>query len=244
MTSIINARVRGLLLDIEGTITPITFVTEILFPYARSRMKHYLSAHFDSPETLADLTRLRAEHALDTQQDDQPPSLFESPRAAAVDSYAAYALWLMDRDRKTAGLKSLQGRIWEQGYTNGELRAPLFADVMPALGAARGAGIKIAIFSSGSVLGQKLLFAHTEAGDLTEFIDFYFDTTTGPKTASESYRQIALALSLAAADMLFVSDVVAELDAARAAGMGTRLCLRPGNPLQIGNTHEIIESFL
>src|SRR5258708_16522575 len=245
MTSMLSsADIRGILLDIEGTITPISFVHEVLFPYARSRVRGYLAAHLDSAETISDLARLRDEHALDVREDREPPALVDGPRNSVIDSFVAYVLWLMDRDRKSPGLKSLQGRIWEQGYLEGSLTAPLFVDVLPAIENARRAGLKIAIFSSGSVFAQKLLFAHTDAGDLTEFIDDYFDTTTGPKTASDSYRKIADALTLGATEVLFISDVIAQLDAAQAAGMQTLLCVRPGNQPQtpIG-THEIINSF-
>ncbi len=245
MTSMLsNAGIRGILLDIEGTTTPISFVHEVLFPYARSHVRDYLAAHFGSAETISDLARLGDEYALDLQEDREPPALVDGSRDAAIDSFVSYVLWLMDRDRKSPGLKSLQGRIWEQGYLDGSLTAPLFADVLPAIEKARRAGLKIAIFSSGSVFAQKLLFAHTNAGDLTGFIDDYFDTTTGPKTASDSYRKIAIALALTATEVLFISDVIAELDAAQAAGMQTLLCVRPGNQPQtpIG-THEIINSF-
>jgi enolase-phosphatase E1 len=245
MTSMLsNAGIRGILLDIEGTLTSLSFVHEVLFPYARSHVRDYLAGHFDSAETISDLARLSDEHALDVLEDREPPALVDGPRDAVIDSFVSYVLWLMDRDRKSPGLKSLQGRIWEQGYLDGSLTAPLFADVLPAIENARRAGLKIAIFSSGSVFAQKLLLAHTYAGDLTKFIDDYFDTTTGPKTASNSYRKIAIALALASTEVLFVSDVIAELNAAHAAGMQTLLCVRPGNqPQTPAGTHEIIYSF-
>jgi enolase-phosphatase E1 len=245
MTSMLSSTaIRGILLDIEGTTTPISFVHEVLFPFARSRVRAYLAAHFDSAETISDLARLRDEHALDAQEDREPPALVDGPRDAIIDSFVAYVLWLMDRDRKAPGLKSLQGRIWEQGYLDGSLTAPLFADVLPAIENARRVGLKIAIFSSGSVFAQRLLFAHTDAGDLNEFIDEYFDTTTGPKTASDSYRKIADALALESTEVLFISDMIAELDAAHAAGMQTLLCVRPGNyPQPRTERHQIIQSF-
>jgi enolase-phosphatase E1 len=237
-----SAGIRGILFDIEGTIIPISFVQEVLFPYARAHVKDFLTAHFDSPEIESDLARLRAEHAADVQNDAAPP-LVEAQRDTAIDSFADYVCWLIDRDRKSTGLKSLQGKIWEQGYLDGSLKAPLFADVLPALETARNAGLKIAIFSSGSVFAQKLLFAHTDAGDIREFIDDYFDTSTGPKTASESYRQIAVALNVAPTEMLFVSDVVVELDAAQTAGLQTLLCIRPGNEPQPPSGHHIVHTF-
>jgi enolase-phosphatase E1 len=238
-----NSRIRAILLDIEGTITPISFVHDVLFPYARAHMKNYLALHFDSPATTADLALLREEHALDVQQGEQPPPLVAASRADALDSFARYIFWLMDRDRKSSGLKSLQGKIWEDGYMNLSLIATLFPDVLPAIEKARQAGLQIAIFSSGSILAQRLLMAHTNAGDVSPLIDRYFDTTTGPKTAIESYRQITSTIDLEPAEVLFISDVVAELDAAGATGMSTLLCVRPGNQPQPPGRHDIIHSF-
>jgi enolase-phosphatase E1 len=138
----------------------------------------------------------------------------------------------MDRDRKSTGLKALQGRIWEAGYRAGELKGKgeVYPDVRPALERWHAAGKTIAIFSSGSVQAQRNLFANTTAGDLSPFLSAYFDTTTGPKREARSYRQIAATLRQEPRDMLFISDVAAELDAARAAGMRTTLCVREPDP--------------
>jgi enolase-phosphatase E1 len=236
-------RIREILLDIEGTVTPIAFVHEVLFPYARSRVRDYLAAHFGTAETNADIERLRQEHMNDVDQDLKPPLLIDESTPDQIDSIASYVYWLIDRDRKSTGLKSLQGKIWRQGYNDGTLKAPVFADVAPAMVRWRNAGLKICIFSSGSTVAQQLLFAHTELGDLTHLIEGYFDTTTGLKTASKSYRQIASARRRAEIEFLFISDVVAELDAASAAGMQTLLCIRPGNLAQIAGGHEVIRSF-
>jgi enolase-phosphatase E1 len=235
--------IRVILLDIEGTTTPISFVHEVLFPYARAHVKSYLTAHLDSPETIASLAQLRKEQALDTERALDPPALVTDTRAAKINSIVAYVEWLIDRDRKSTGLKALQGEIWKQGYLDGTLRAPLFADVLPALERWRRGGLRVAIFSSGSMLAQKLLFAHTQAGDVTEFIESYFDTTTGPKAAIESYQLIAADLGVKADEILFISDVAAELDAARDAGFQTLLCVRPGNYPQPDHDHRIISSF-
>ena len=244
MTLLSKSGPRAILLDIEGTIAPISFVHEVLFPYARAQVKHYLAQHYEATETIADLLLLREEHALDLQQDREPPPMAEAPLDTAIDSFARYVFWLMDRDRKSRGLKSLQGKIWAHGYADGSLTAPLFADVLPAIEEMRRAGLKIAIFSSGSVLAQKLLFAHTNAGDVSQLIDRYFDTNTGPKTESSSYQQIAVALDLNPVTVLFISDVVAELDAAAVAGMRTLLCIRPGNATQTDHgPHKVIDSF-
>jgi enolase-phosphatase E1 len=243
-TGFLTAGIRAILLDIEGTTTPIAFVHEVLFAYARSQVRKFLLEHFGSAELAADLTQLREEHAIDVKQNLQPPALVAGSRDAEIDSIVAYVNWLIDRDRKSTGLKSLQGKIWKQGYADGTLKAQVFADVPPALERWRRAGLKISIFSSGSALAQQLLFAHTEAGDLTGFISNYFDTTVGPKTEVQSYRRIAAALGLTANAVLFISDVAAELDAASAAGMQTLLCVRPGNqPQSLADRFQIIQSF-
>jgi len=243
-SSLTTARIRNILLDIEGTTTPIAFVHEVLFPYARSRIRNYLAQHFGDAETLTDLEKLRDEHAADVKQNLNPPALVVEPRDSEIDSLVAYIQWLIDRDRKSTGLKSLQGKIWRQGYLEGTLKAPLFPDVAPTLERWHRDGLRISIFSSGSVLAQKLLFAHTESGDLTRFIDNYFDTALGLKTEVESYRRITAALSLPAREVLFISDVVGELDAANAAGMQTLLCVRPGNHAQPAlERYQSIQSF-
>jgi enolase-phosphatase E1 len=243
-SSLLTADIRAILLDIEGTTTPIAFVHEVLFAYARSHVRNFLAEHFGSAEVVADLARLRDEHAVDLKQNLQPPALVAEPGDAEIDAIVAYVIWLIDRDRKSTGLKSLQGKIWKQGYVDGTLKSRIFADVAPALERWRRAGLRISIFSSGSALAQKLLFAHTETGDLTGFISNYFDTTVGSKTEVQSYRQIAAALDLDASEVLFISDVVAELAAASGAGMQTLLCVRPGNqPQSFAARYQIIQSF-
>ena len=210
---------RAILLDIEGTTTPIAFVHEVLFSYARDHAREFLSRD----DVQSDIALLRAEHAVDVNNGEEPPPLIES-----------YVEWLIARDRKSTGLKSLQGKIWRQGYLDGSLRSQVYDDVAPAFARWREQGLTISIFSSGSVLAQQLLFAHTEAGDLTQFISNYFDTNVGKKGEAESYRKIAEALGLSTNEILFVSDVVAELQAASEAGMETLLSIRPGNPTQEG----------
>ncbi len=146
----------------------------------------------------------------------------------------------MDRDRKSTGLKSLQGKIWEEGYRSGELKGEVYPDVLPALERWRRAGIDIAIFSSGSVQAQRSLFRNSVAGDLTRFIRAYFDTTTGPKREPESYARIAAALERSPSEVLFVSDIEAELDAAVRAGMQTGLCVRTPGSVQVAGVHRVI----
>jgi enolase-phosphatase E1 len=245
MTSeLTTANIRGVLLDIEGTTTPISFVHEVLFSYARAALKDYLTAHWNSPEMVADLARLGDEHVADIQQRLDPPPLVKGTEADEIASVVAYLKWLIDRDRKSTVLKSLQGKIWRKGYLDRTLKAELFDDVPTALARWRNAGLSINIFSSGSELAQKLLFAHTQAGDFTSFIDNYFDTSIGSKTDVESYRRIAARVRLPAQSIVFISDVVLELDAANESGMQTLLCVRPGNSLNIGGEQfQVVHSF-
>jgi enolase-phosphatase E1 len=141
-------------------------------------------------------------------------------------------------------LKAIQGRIWQEGYQAGALLSEVFEDVPPAFARWRGQNKSICIYSSGSALAQKLLFAHTTAGDMTGYIYRYFDTTIGHKIEVDSYRRIAEELRLAPSEILFISDVIAELDAARAAGMKTILATRPGNrPVESPVNHPAVDSF-
>ena len=235
----LNSKLRAILLDIEGTTTPISFVHEVLFPYARSRVRDFLTVNWHHAKVISDVALLREEQAAESELALRNIELAADP----IESTSNYVEWLIDQDRKSTGLKSLQGKIWKQGYLDGTLAAPLFEDVAPALERLHQNGIEIAIFSSGSVLAQQLLFAHTEAGDITTLIDAYFDTTTGPKTAGDSYRKIAAKLQHRSADILFVSDAAGELEAAKEAAMRTLLCIRPGNPPQPSQGHPAIHSF-
>lgn len=229
---------KAILLDIEGTTTPISFVYDVLFPFARGHMRRFLEQEFHCAEVQSDVELLKHEH--EAEQVPHAPPLDLSLIASIV----GYVEWLMDQDRKSTALKSLQGKIWEEGYRTGVLRSQVFPDVPGAFKRWRAAGLKLAIFSSGSVLAQKLLFRHTEDGDLTQFIDKYFDTTTGPKGDARSYERIAGGLELAPGEVLFVSDVVMELDAASQSGMQSLLCVRPGNQQQSSrHKHQTIKTF-
>ena len=230
---------RAVVLDIEGTTTPIGFVTGVLFPYARERVGQFL-AHRAS-EAADDLAQLFEERQQDESAGLSPPPWRDGTPAERLDSMVAYVGWLMDHDRKSTPLKALQGRIWEEGYRSGELRGQVYPDVPRAFVRWRAQGRTLAIFSSGSVLAQKLLFSHSEAGDLTGYLQAYFDTTTGAKRVADSYRKIADALDVAADAALFLSDVALELDAARAAGMTTGLVVREGPPPAA--SHPVVRTF-
>lgn len=236
--------IHAILLDIEGTTTPIVFVFDVLFPYARRHLRHYLEDHATSPEHDVLFDRLRDEHLSDRNAGEAVPPWVDTPLTARVASVASYCEWLMDRDRKSTALKALQGKIWEDGYRRGELVGDVFADVPGALERWRALHLQIGIFSSGSALAQQLLFRHSSAGDLTRFIQWYFDTTIGAKGDSESYRRIAAAMVLPPGDILFISDVVSELDAASRAGMRTMLSIRPGNkPQPHSHGYPVIRTF-
>jgi enolase-phosphatase E1 len=235
--------VRGVVLDIEGTTTPVSFVYDALFPYARTHLRRYLRHSASSPEVREATRLLEQEHAQDDARGEAAPPWQDASPDAIVDTLAAYLEWLMDRDRKSPGLKLIQGHIWKTGYDDGTLRGAVYPDVKPALERWRGAGHIVAIYSSGSVLGQQLLFSHSTAGDLTPFINHYFDTGVGPKRAAESYRQIAGSIGLPAPELLFISDVVAELSAAKEAGMQTLLCVRETMTEPTSAGMEVIRGF-
>jgi enolase-phosphatase E1 len=248
---------RGaILLDIEGTTTPISYVYHVLFPYARRALPAYVDAHLDDANLRAPIARLREEWQEDAARGEHPPAWHDdddddagtgtgagdrASRARRVASIVGYAEWLMDRDRKAVGLKALQALTTARGYEDGSLRGEVYPDVPVAFARWRAAGIPIAIFSSGSTLAQQNLFRTTAHGDLTRWIDYFFDTVVGPKRSAESYRHIASALGCAAERVLFISDVTAELDAAREAGCGTRLCIRDAP--QAASGHVTISDF-
>ena len=233
---------RVYLLDVEGTTSPVSLVSEQLFPYARKHLEGYLREHWNEAETQADLALLAEENRAEKDEQwvlrfaqddkslglDDDKSLGRDGKSFSVDSAMEYLLWLMDRDRKSTALKSLQGRIWKSGYEAGELVGTVFPDVAEAF-ARWSRTAKVAIYSSGSVEAQKLIFRYSSVGDLTPFIASYFDTRTGAKTSSDSYRAIAAAMGVATSEILFVSDLLRELDPAREAGCMTRLSVREGN---------------
>jgi 2,3-diketo-5-methylthio-1-phosphopentane phosphatase len=228
---------RVVLLDIEGTTTPISFVHDTLFGFARAHLVPYLAAHWSSDRLQAVVRGLERERAAEAAG---PPETVDAPawKAGAAgelrESAAAYAQWLMDRDRKSPALKQLQGLIWEEGYQAGSLRGVVWDDVPRAMRRWRDAGLTLAIYSSGSELAQRRLFESTEHGDLTPMISAFFDTAVGAKMQAESYGRIATSLAVVPRQVGFISDVTAELQAARSAGCIAILSARSGNPPQPG----------
>ncbi len=232
-----EVQARALLLDIEGTTTPIDFVYKTLFPFARNHVADFVLEHEHDREVRSELDLLVSEHDDDVSKGFKPPGLDGESR-----SLIDYFLWLMDQDRKSTALKSLQGKIWQEGYESGALQGIVYDDVPHAFARWHAENRSIAIYSSGSVLAQRLIFAHTNAGDLTHFIRAYFDTTTGPKKESGSYSQIAGVMGLPPSEILFCSDTALELDAANQVGMQTALCIRQGD-LPTTTAYRIVSSF-
>jgi enolase-phosphatase E1 len=239
-----GAGIAAILLDIEGTTTPIAFVTHVLFPYVRRHLRSHLNQHAAAPDYESLLTRIREEYASAPRDREAVPTWVDEPPTARLAAAATVVEWLMDRARKSTALKELQGKIWEDGYQRGELVGEVFPDVPRALQRWHEQHLQVGIFSSGSVLAQQLLFRYSSHGDLTSFLNWYFDTQVGAKAEPDSYRRIAKAVGLPAEAILFLSDVTRELDAAREAGMPVRLSTRPGNPpAPGGHGYETFRSF-
>lgn len=218
--------VRVLLLDIEGTTTPIDFVYKILFPYAARKVEPFLRAHFSEPEVKALVQDLKAQHERDAAAGQQPAAWLSGSDEGQLSSCVAYARWLIARDSKCTPLKTLQGKIWQQGFAEGELQGEVYPDVPPAFERWRLQQRQICIYSSGSVLAQQQLLQSVASGDLTPYIAAYFDTHTGVKTAATSYKKIAASLGRSPREFLFVSDATKEVEAAHSAEMHAVLCDR------------------
>ena len=238
-----GAVLRGILLDIEGTTSSVSFVYDVMFPFVRRELQQYLQSHWDDPALQLACDQI-AQDAGHVSRDEWAAAAGARDHAGQQSLIATEVTRLMDGDVKATGLKQLQGLIREDGFRSGELRAHVYDDLPPALQAWRARGIDVRIYSSGSVPAQKLFFGHTIAGDLLPLLSGHYDTTTGPKKEARSYQQIAAAFGMLPAEILFVSDVVAELDAARTAGMQTALALRAGNAAATaGHGHREIRSF-
>lgn len=217
----------AVLLDIEGTITPISFVYDTLFPYAHDHLERFLDDWWDDTEVHRDVAELIE---LANDEGVEIPRWGQASRDEIQEAVAAFAHGLMHADRKDTALKSLQGKIWRDGYERGQLRGEFYDDALRAIARWHAADLTIAIYSSGSVEAQQLLFRHTREGDLTSFVSEWFDTTTGGKRDADSYENIAEALHVDASRIMFCTDVVAEAEAAHEAGFQVRLVERLGNP--------------
>jgi len=217
---------KAIITDIEGTTSSLSFVKDVLFPYARAHMAEFVRANRADPAVQQQLTEVA--------------SMAGGPLGDEA-AIAQLIRWI-DEDKKITPLKALQGMIWERGYHDGDFKGHLYADAHQHLQRWHQQGLALYIFSSGSVKAQKLLFAHTEYGDLTPLFSGYFDTTTGAKREARAYRTIAQQIGLPPKDILFLSDIEEELDAAAEAGMQTTQLVREGAPRGAGR-HRAVSSF-
>lgn len=202
--------IRAIVTDIEGTTSSIRFVHDVLFPYARARMAEFIASHAQQPEVREQLAAVSAEVGRE----------LNDPQAVEV------LLQWIDEDRKITPLKALQGMIWQQGYQQGDFKGHVYPDAYACLIDWQAQGIRLYVYSSGSVPAQKLLFGHSDFGDMTPYFSDYFDTRIGAKREAEAYRRILDTIALPGHEVLFLSDIAQELDAASEAGMHTCQLLR------------------
>lgn len=224
-----------ILLDIEGTTTPISFVTQILFPYAKSNLEKFLVSKYNTKEVKDSIKSLQNQcqdditNKLYCKQDFVKLDLNKSSKEKVLEHCVDYIMWLMANDRKVTPLKQLQGDIWQSAYEVGDIKGDIFSDVKPAIDIARNVGKLIYIYSSGSVAAQKLLFKYSVDGNLLPLINGHFDTKIGDKKCKDSYIKIAKNLKVQPCDILFLTDVAAEADAALLVGYKVFIVSRPGN---------------
>lgn len=227
--------IESVLLDIEGTVSPVSYVYEVLFPFARKYASEFLHEHFNEPSVQKALDFMARDAGFKNKED-------WLKTGEPIDVVLSEVNRLMDADIKATGLKELQGIIWKNGYDKGVLMSELFADVPEALSSWDKDGKNISIYSSGSIGAQKIFFAYTKFGDMSKYLDSHFDTTSGGKKEAASYKNISKALDFDPAKILFLSDIVDELDAAKEAGVQTILVIRDGNAPQRQNEHQSIKS--
>jgi enolase-phosphatase E1 len=220
--------IRAIVTDIEGTTSSISFVKDVLFPYARKRLPAYVETHGDTPEV---------QHWL--HEAAKEAGIVEASRQEVIELLLRW----IDEDRKSTALKALQGMIWKDGYEGGDFRAHMYPEVGAKLHAWRADGLHLYVYSSGSVPAQKLFFRYSEAGDLTPLFSGYFDTETGPKREKNAYEKIAAAIDEQPGHILFLSDIVEELDAAKAAGLCTGWLLRAPLPVPDAPRHPAYADF-
>ncbi len=227
------------LLDIEGTTSSIRFVHDVMFPHVREHLVEFLESNWTTPELQECLSLLATDLGHASTEAWLPPGTPAELREQVCRS----VIEMMDQDRKATGLKQLQGLIWKDGFTSGQLVAPLYDDVLPALQAWRDDHIELRIYSSGSVAAQRLFFGHTIHGNLLDLFAGHYDTTIGSKKDADSYRRIVDDIGKPASSVVFISDVVDELAAAEQAGLQTVLSARPDNPAQPPHGFDAIERF-
>ena len=230
---------QGILLDIEGTTSSVSFVYDVMFPMVRRELSSFLKQGWDDVDVQLACDQIAhdaGQRSLQTWAGDDA-----NQQRGRVETEV---LRLMDDDVKATGLKQLQGLIWRRGFESGELEAHVYPEVADCLQGWRELGIDLRIYSSGSVQAQHLFFGHTQTGNLLPLFSGHYDTNLGPKKEAGSYAKIAVHFQLPPDRLLFLSDIVAELDAAREAGFQTCLCVRPGNaPVDPGHGHPRVENF-
>jgi enolase-phosphatase E1 len=219
--------IKAILTDIEGTTSSLSFVNDVLFPYARAHLREYLWQHAKEAGVAAQLQAAAKEVG----------------RELSLDEAVAQLEQWIDEDRKVTPLKSLQGMIWEAGYRNGDFTGHLYEDAARNLRRWHEHGLRLYVFSSGSVQAQKLLFGHSDYGDLTPLFSGFFDTRIGHKREVSSYEAIASEIGERAGDILFLSDIREELDAARSAGMQTRWLVRDAESIDARAAHLQVRDF-
>jgi enolase-phosphatase E1 len=219
---------QHVLLDIEGTTCPVSFVSEVLFPYAHQQIPLFLAEQAGDPIVQNLLTQVFDAWEQDT--DPEALSLRQKYLKKNNESAVKYLSWLIKKDRKLTPLKELQGLIWRQGYDKKIIKAPLYADVPEALERWNHAGLKLSVYSSGSINSQKLLYQHSTYGDLSNLFYQWFDTNSGSKQIKQSYSNIATALGTNPEKIVFISDRKSELSAAKSAGFKVLFSQREGNP--------------
>lgn len=234
---------QHLLLDIEGTTCPVSFVSDVLFPFAKKELSRYIKQHWNKRNNNKPIQAAREEWLGDQSTENiRIKQQVIQCEIEEVDGLIQYLKHLISVDKKSTMLKDLQGIIWEYGYGQGELESQLFPETSECLRQWREQGLMLSVYSSGSVQAQKLLYRHSSNGDLKDLFSHWFDTHTGPKKCAESYTTIAQQLHSPPDNIWFVSDNGAECDAARSAGMHTLFSLRDGNPDRDPRDHKVIES--
>lgn len=236
----IETQARGILLDIEGTTSSISFVYDVMYPFVRKNVSQYLADHWDDPAVQKSVAML----AKDLKKESADIWLGQLDVNEKQTEVVAGVLELMDADVKATGLRQLQGLIWKDGFRSGQMVAHLFDDVADSIDRWHQSGADVRIYSSGSIQTQQLFFSHTVAGNLLDKIGGHYDNTTGPKREAASYFKIAQEFNCEPSEILFISDIVAELEAAKEANLQTALSARPGNkPVDPDHGFAVINSF-
>ena len=236
-------RINHLLLDIEGTTCPVSFVSDILFPYARKCLGAYITSHRSDPDIQVICDAALKEWAKDTTNESQRlRHKHEGNGLQASQAITEYLLHLIDADKKSTALKDLQGRIWLNGYQSGDIKGELFPETATCFQQWSEHHLAISSYSSGSIQAQKLIYKYSNHGDLTQHIHQWFDTHTGPKKEAQSYSIISQKLDTPPQAILFISDNPQECNAAKQADLRTLFSTREGNPDRNPQGHTAISS--